>query len=109
MNVTPSGYVCTRPDILASLREEAARTPAHRQFTKTAITAFEEDGPDAEPLLNGCPETIARLIFDEVAEAYDPGAASAVPGRPFPHTAPATRSQSHPQHRPPCPRLEPAA
>ncbi|MEU9593375.1 hypothetical protein AB0D84_27125 [Streptomyces sp. NPDC048193] len=72
MNVTRSGYVCTRPDILAALREEAASTPAHRQFTETAITAFEEDGPDAEPLLHGCPQAIARLIFDEVAEAYDP-------------------------------------
>ncbi|GJF26825.1 MULTISPECIES: hypothetical protein [Streptomyces] len=72
MNVTRSGYVCTRPDILADLREEAARTRAHRQFTETVITAFEEDGPDAEPLLSGCPESIARLIFDEVVEAYDP-------------------------------------
>ncbi|MFF8883731.1 hypothetical protein [Streptomyces flaveolus] len=71
MNVTRSGYVCTRPDILADLREEAARTRAHQQFTETAITAFEEDGPDAEPLLSGCPESIAHLIFDEVAEAYD--------------------------------------
>ncbi|MFD7462830.1 MULTISPECIES: hypothetical protein [unclassified Streptomyces] len=36
----------------------------------TAITAFEEDGPDAQPLLNGCPQAAARLIFEEVTEAY---------------------------------------
>lgn len=72
MRVTPSGFVLTRPDILDHLREEAARTGSHRQFTERAITAFECEGPDAEPFLNGCPERIARLIFDEVAEAYDP-------------------------------------
>ncbi|MGW5370334.1 hypothetical protein ACWER6_22985 [Streptomyces sp. NPDC004009] len=32
-------------------------------------TAFESEGPNAEPFLNDCPERIARLIFDEVAEA----------------------------------------
>ncbi|MFF2205173.1 hypothetical protein [Streptomyces sp. NPDC058145] len=72
MRVTPSGYVLTRPNILDHLREEAARTRSHREFTERAITAFESEGPDAEPFLNGCPHRIARLIFDEVAEAYDP-------------------------------------
>ncbi|MFE5407182.1 hypothetical protein ACFQ9Z_39150 [Streptomyces sp. NPDC056580] len=72
MRVTPSGYVLTRPDILDHLREEAARTRTHREFTERTITAFESEGPDAEPFLNDCPERIARLIFDEVAEAYDP-------------------------------------
>ncbi|MEV7691622.1 hypothetical protein ACFW1F_35810 [Streptomyces bungoensis] len=71
MRITPIGYVLTRPDILDRLREEAARTRSHRQFTEAAITAFEQDGPDAEPFLDSCPERIARLIFDEVAEAYD--------------------------------------
>ncbi|MER5617695.1 hypothetical protein [Streptomyces sp. NPDC002215] len=71
MKVTPSGYVCTRPDILESLREQAAPSLTHRPFVETAITAFEEQGPDADPLLNRCPQHIARLIFDEVTEAYD--------------------------------------
>ncbi|MCQ1580371.1 hypothetical protein [Streptomyces parvus] len=71
MHITPSGYVRTRPDILDSLREEAARTPAHRRFVETAITAFEQGGPDATPLLDGCGQRMARMIFDEVAEAYD--------------------------------------
>ncbi|MEW2425613.1 hypothetical protein ACIQSP_27230 [Streptomyces nigra] len=35
-----------------------------------AITAFEEEGSDAAPLLNGCRQATARLIFDEVTEAY---------------------------------------
>jgi hypothetical protein len=69
--VTRSGFVRTRPDIIADLRRTAARHRVHRLFTETAIAAFEEEGPDAEPVLNGCPPQIARLIFDEVAEAYD--------------------------------------
>lgn len=73
MDITPSGHVLTRPDILDTLREEAARTPTHRRFVETAITAFEQEGPDAAPLLDGCGQQMARLIFDEVAEAYDNG------------------------------------
>lgn len=71
MHITPSGYVRTRPDVLDSLREEAARTPAHHRFVETAITAFEQEGPDATPLLDGCGQRMARMIFNEVAEAYD--------------------------------------
>lgn len=71
MHITPSGYVRTRPDILDNIREEAASPRTHREFTQTAIAAFENEGPNAEPLLNGCPQRMARLIFDEVAEAYD--------------------------------------
>ncbi|MCZ1012033.1 hypothetical protein [Streptomyces lydicus] len=71
MHVTAIGYVRTRPHILDSLREEAAHTRTHRQFMETAIAAFEQDGPDTEPLLDACPQHTARQIFDEVAEAYD--------------------------------------
>ncbi|MGW6145348.1 hypothetical protein [Streptomyces sp. NPDC055140] len=72
MRVTRSGFVLEGPDILEGLRQTADQcsNPAHRRFVDTAITAFEEDGPDAEPLLNDCPPRVARLIFDEVAEAY---------------------------------------
>jgi hypothetical protein len=74
MNVTPSGYVCSRPDILAALREEAARTPAHRQFTETAITAFEEDGPGRT--------AAARLPGVESPSDLRRGRRSLRPGRP---------------------------
>ncbi|WP_327309786.1 hypothetical protein OG730_41625 (plasmid) [Streptomyces sp. NBC_01298] len=72
MKATPSGYVLEFPHILEGLRDAAAqcRNPAHRTFVNTAIAAFEQEGPDAEPLLNGCPLRIAQLIFDEVSEAY---------------------------------------
>jgi hypothetical protein len=72
MKVTPSGYVLEFPDVLDELRATAARykNPAHLAFVFTAVTAFEENGPDADPLLNGCARAAARLIFDEVAEAY---------------------------------------
>ncbi|MFI1701426.1 hypothetical protein ACH419_36475 [Streptomyces bobili] len=72
MKVTPSGYVLEYTDVLEELRTIAAqcKNPAHLGFVTTAITAFEEEGPDAEPLLNGCPQRVARLIFAEVTEAY---------------------------------------
>lgn len=72
MKVTRSGYVLEFPHILDELRTTAAqcRNPAHLDFVNTAITAFEEEGPDAEPLLNGCPPRTAQLIFEEVTEAY---------------------------------------
>ncbi|MFF1678761.1 hypothetical protein ACFVYG_22310 [Streptomyces sp. NPDC058256] len=72
MKVTSSGYVLEFPHVLDGLRATAAqcRNPAHLDFVTTAITAFEEAGPDAEPLLNGCPLSAAQLIFEEVAEAY---------------------------------------
>jgi len=72
MKVTPSGYVLEFAHILDELRATAAqcKNPAHLDFVTTAITAFEEEGPDAEPLLNGCPLRAAQLIFEEVTEAY---------------------------------------
>ncbi|MFD6470527.1 hypothetical protein [Streptomyces goshikiensis] len=72
MNVTPSGYVLEFEHVLDGLRATAGqcKNPAHLAFVTTAITAFEEEGPDAAPLLNGCPQAAARRIFDEVAEAY---------------------------------------
>ncbi|MCZ1011996.1 hypothetical protein O1L68_40510, partial [Streptomyces lydicus] len=76
MKVTPSGYVLEFPHILDELQETAGqcKNPAHAAFVTTAITAFEEEGPDAAPLLNGCPQAAARRIFDEVTEAYITGA-----------------------------------
>ncbi|MGW5367642.1 hypothetical protein ACWER6_30385 [Streptomyces sp. NPDC004009] len=57
----------------------AARRLAQVTFTPAGLVTFYDSigevdwaGPDAEPFLNGCPERIARLIFDEVAEACDP-------------------------------------
>ncbi|MEU5196049.1 hypothetical protein AB0G86_18665 [Streptomyces scabiei] len=72
MKVTPSGYVLEFPHVLEGLRTTAAqcKNPAHLDFVNTAITAFEEAGPDAEVLLNGCPQATAQLIFNEVTEAY---------------------------------------
>ncbi|MEU7031604.1 hypothetical protein AB0A60_33515 [Streptomyces sp. NPDC046275] len=72
MKVTRSGYVLQFEHVLDGLKETAAqcRNPAHLAFVTTAITAFEEEGPNAAPLLNGCPQAAARRIFDEVAEAY---------------------------------------
>ena len=72
MKATRSGYVLEFPHVLDGLRDTAAqcKNPAHLTFVTTAITAFEDEGPDAEPLLNGCPPAAARLIFVEVAEAY---------------------------------------
>ncbi|MFE0778069.1 hypothetical protein [Streptomyces sp. NPDC058861] len=72
MKVTRSGYVREFPHVLEGLRETAGqcRNPAHLAFVTAAITAFEEEGPDAAPLLNGCPQATARRIFEEVAEAY---------------------------------------
>ncbi|MFD7460701.1 MULTISPECIES: hypothetical protein [unclassified Streptomyces] len=72
MKVTPSGYVLAFPHVLDELRATAAqcKNPAHLDFVNTAITAFEEEGPGAQPLLNGCPLRAAQLIFEEVAEAY---------------------------------------
>ncbi|MGW6202112.1 hypothetical protein ACWF9B_00430 [Streptomyces sp. NPDC055089] len=72
MKVTRSGYVLEFEDVLDRLRETASqcRNPAHLTFVTAAITAFEEEGPDATPILNGCPQATARLIFDEVTEAY---------------------------------------
>ncbi|MEV0966947.1 hypothetical protein AB0J25_31045 [Streptomyces sp. NPDC049910] len=72
MKVTRSGYVLEFEHVLDGLRETAGqcRNPAHLAFVTAAITAFEDEGPDARPLLNGCPQAAARLIFDEVAEAY---------------------------------------
>ncbi|MFB7836173.1 hypothetical protein [Streptomyces sp. NPDC056056] len=72
MKATPSGYVREFPHILEGLRDIAAlcQNPAHLTFVNTAIAAFEQEGPNAEPLLNGCPLRIAQLIFEEVAEAY---------------------------------------
>ncbi|MER5378467.1 hypothetical protein [Streptomyces sp. NPDC002553] len=72
MKVTPSGYVLQFEHVLDGLRETAAqcKSPAHLAFVTAAITAFEEEGPDAAPLLNGCPQATARLIYAEVAEAY---------------------------------------
>ncbi|MET7498503.1 hypothetical protein ABZV61_38615 [Streptomyces sp900116325] len=72
MKVTRSGYVLEFPHILDELRATAAqcKNPAHLNFVTTAITAFDEEGPDAEPFLKGCPQHTARLIFEEVTEAY---------------------------------------
>ncbi|MEU1519124.1 hypothetical protein ABZ490_44515 [Streptomyces sp. NPDC005811] len=72
MKVTPSGYVLEFPHVLDGLRATAGqcKNPAHLAFVTAAVTAFEEEGPDAEPALNGCPQAAARLIFDEVTEAY---------------------------------------
>ncbi|MFH8257890.1 hypothetical protein [Streptomyces roseolus] len=72
MKVTRSGYVLEFAHVLDGLKETAGqcRNPAHLAFVTTAITAFEEEGPDATPHLNGCPQAAARRIFDEVAEAY---------------------------------------
>ncbi|KOV92221.1 hypothetical protein, partial [Streptomyces sp. NRRL WC-3723] len=72
MKVTPSGYVLEFPHVLEDLRATAAQCKnlAHLDFVTTAITAFEEEGPHARPLLNGCPHRAARLIFEEVIEAY---------------------------------------
>ncbi|MFI9018717.1 hypothetical protein ACIGZI_32255 [Streptomyces griseus] len=72
MQVTLSGYVLAFEHVLDGLRATAGQcqNPAHRAFVTAAITAFEEEGPDAAPLLNGCPQPIARMIFDEVTEAY---------------------------------------
>jgi len=72
MKVTSSGFVLEFAHVLDELRATAAqcRNPAHLDFVDTAITAFEEAGPDAEPLLNGCPLPAAQLIFEEVTEAY---------------------------------------
>ncbi|MEV6841102.1 hypothetical protein AB0N17_42630 [Streptomyces sp. NPDC051133] len=72
MNVTSSGYVLEFPHVLEGLRETASQCQnrAHLAFVNTAITAFEETGPDAEPLLDGCSLSTARLIFEEVTEAY---------------------------------------
>lgn len=72
MKVTRSGYVLEFPHVLDELRATAAqcKNPAHLNFVNTAITAFEEKGPDAAPLLNGCPQAAAQLIFAEVTEAY---------------------------------------
>jgi hypothetical protein len=71
LNITPSGFVLTRPDILGTLRQEAARNRIHRKYAEDAIIAFEKEGPHATPPLNGCQQNIARLILDEVAQAYD--------------------------------------
>ncbi|MFE8941175.1 hypothetical protein ACFYNX_27335 [Streptomyces sp. NPDC007872] len=72
MKVTPSGYVLEFPHVMEGLRDIAAQcqNPAHLTFVDTAIAAFEQEGPSAEPLLNGCPLRIAQLIFEETAEAY---------------------------------------
>ncbi|HLU99607.1 MAG TPA: hypothetical protein VKZ89_22490, partial [Thermobifida alba] len=72
MKVTRSGYVLKFEHVLDGLRETAGqcRNPAHLAFVTAAITAFEEEGPNVCPLLNGCPQAAARLISDEVAEAY---------------------------------------
>ncbi|MET7490184.1 hypothetical protein [Streptomyces sp. NPDC005538] len=72
MKVTRSGYVLEFTHVLDELRATAAqcKNTAHLDFVTTAITAFEEEGPDAEPLLNGCPLHAAQLIFEEVTEAY---------------------------------------
>ncbi|MCX4681672.1 hypothetical protein OG413_41460 [Streptomyces sp. NBC_01433] len=72
MKVTRSDYVLEFPHVLERLRATAAqcKNPAHLDFVTTAITSFEEEGPDAEPILNGCPQRTARLIFEEVTEAY---------------------------------------
>ncbi|MFF7115446.1 hypothetical protein ACFY91_24485 [Streptomyces albogriseolus] len=72
MKVTRSGYVLKFEHVLDALRETAGqcRNPAHLAFVTVAITAFEEEGPDAAPLLNGCPQAAARRILDEVAEAH---------------------------------------
>ncbi|MFI6282899.1 hypothetical protein [Streptomyces sp. NPDC050988] len=72
MKVTRSGYVLEFTHVLDELRATAAqcKNPAHLDFVTTAITAFEEAGPDAEPLLNGCPLHAAQLIFEEVTQAY---------------------------------------
>ncbi|MGX1127852.1 hypothetical protein RKD49_000042 [Streptomyces glaucescens] len=72
MKVTPSGYVLEFPHELDELRATAAqcKNPAHLDFVNTAITAFEDEGPGAQPLLNGCPQRAPQLIFEEVTEAY---------------------------------------
>ncbi|KAB7835699.1 hypothetical protein [Streptomyces mobaraensis] len=72
MKVTRSGYVLEFEHVLDELKKTAGqcRNPAHLAFVTAAITAFEEEGPHAAPLLNGCPQADARRIFDEVAEAY---------------------------------------
>ncbi|WP_327411363.1 hypothetical protein OG458_42255 (plasmid) [Streptomyces sp. NBC_01281] len=72
MKVSRSGFVLEFPHILEELKETASgcRNAAHRVFVDAAIMAFEEVGPDAEPLLNGCPQDVAQMIFDEVTEAY---------------------------------------
>lgn len=72
MKVTPSGYVLQFEHVLDELKEAAGqcRNPAHLAFVTAAITAFEKEGSDAAPRLNGCPQAAARRILDEVAEAY---------------------------------------
>jgi hypothetical protein len=72
MKATPSGYVLEFPHVLDGLRATAGecKNPAHLAFVTAAITAFEEEGPDATPLLNGCPQATAYRIFEEVTEAY---------------------------------------
>ncbi|MFB6984557.1 hypothetical protein [Streptomyces sp. NPDC056304] len=72
MNITRSGFVLHLPHVLENLRATAAacKSPAHLTFVDNAITAFEENGPDATPDLDGCPLPTARLIFEEVTEAY---------------------------------------
>ncbi|WP_405968898.1 hypothetical protein OG613_49080 (plasmid) [Streptomyces sp. NBC_00015] len=70
--MTSSGYVLEFPHVLDGLRTTAGqcKNPAHAAFVTAAITAFEQDGPGAELLLNGCPLRAAQLIFAEVTEAY---------------------------------------
>ncbi|MEU5242219.1 hypothetical protein ACH4UR_37275 [Streptomyces lydicus] len=72
MKVTRSGYVLEFEHVLDGLRETArqCKNPAHLDFVTAAITAFQEEGPEARPFLNGCPQAAARLIFEEVTEAY---------------------------------------
>ncbi|MFE9250892.1 hypothetical protein [Streptomyces sp. NPDC007088] len=64
----PSPAAPGTPD--ATLSPEECKNPAHLTFVTTAITAFEQEGPDARPLLKGCPQAAARRIFEEVTEAY---------------------------------------
>ncbi|MER5889684.1 hypothetical protein ABT160_38155 [Streptomyces sp. NPDC001941] len=72
MKTTRSGYVLAFEHVLDDLRATASlcKNPAHLAFVTTAITAFEQDGPDADPALHGCPRADARRIFTEVTEAY---------------------------------------
>ncbi|MGW0147337.1 hypothetical protein ACWEGS_34265 [Streptomyces sp. NPDC004822] len=58
MKVTRNGYVLELEHVVDALQTTAGqcRNPAHLAFVTAAITASEEEGPGAAPLLNGCPQ-----------------------------------------------------
>ncbi|MEU6530955.1 hypothetical protein ABZ869_17440 [Streptomyces sp. NPDC046928] len=58
MKVTRNGYVLELENVMDALQIIAGqcRNPAHTAFVTAAITALEEEGAGAAPLLNGCPQ-----------------------------------------------------